>query len=60
LIMGVDRVLDMLRTVLNVTGDATVTCIIARGENALDDSIFNDPEAGSVTEIELPHKKARL
>jgi Na+/H+-dicarboxylate symporter len=53
-------VLDMLRTVLNVTGDATVTCIIARGENALDDSIFNDPEAGSVTEIELPHKKARL
>jgi Na+/H+-dicarboxylate symporter len=60
LIMGVDRVLDMLRTVVNITGDATVTCIIARGENALDDSIFNDPEAGSVTEIELPHKKARL
>lgn len=60
LIMGVDRVLDMLRTVVNITGDATVTCIIARGENALDESIFNDPEAGDITEIELPHKKTRL
>lgn len=32
LILGVDRLLDMLRTVVNVTGDAAVTCIVARGE----------------------------
>jgi len=56
LIMGVDRLLDMMRTVVNITGDATVTCIVARGENTLDDSIFNDPEAGVIADIHLPHK----
>lgn len=57
LILGVDRILDMLRTVVNVTGDATVTCIVARGENEIDEKVFNDLEAGIITEIELPHKK---
>ncbi|MBE0437580.1 MAG: dicarboxylate/amino acid:cation symporter [Methylomicrobium sp.] len=33
LILGVDRLLDMLRTVVNVTGDAAVTCIVAKGEH---------------------------
>ncbi len=56
LILGVDRILDMVRTVVNVTGDATVTCIVARGENGIDDAIFNNPEAGTITNIELPHK----
>lgn len=60
LIMGVDRVLDMMRTVVNITGDAVVTCIIAQGENALDGGVFNDPKAGVITEIELPHKKTHL
>jgi len=58
LILGVDRLLDMLRTAVNITGDATVTCIVARGENTLDDSVFNDPEAGVISEINLPHKPA--
>ena len=35
LILGVDRPLDMCRTVLNVTGDATIATVIASGENAL-------------------------
>jgi len=56
LILGVDRLLDMMRTVVNVTGDATVTCIVARGENNIDDIVFNDPEAGSIADIHLPHK----
>lgn len=56
LILGVDRLLDMLRTVVNITGDATVTCIIARGEQTVDDSIFNNPEAGIRHEMPLPHK----
>lgn len=56
LILGVDRLLDMVRTAVNVTGDATVTCIVARGENEIDDAIYNDPEAGVITEVELPHK----
>ncbi|MFT4569206.1 MAG: Na+/H+-dicarboxylate symporter [Hyphomicrobiaceae bacterium] len=32
LIIGVDRLLDMLRTAVNVLGDAAVTCIVARFE----------------------------
>jgi Na+/H+-dicarboxylate symporter len=36
LILGVDRILDMCRTVVNVTGDSTVTTIIAASENQLD------------------------
>jgi proton glutamate symport protein len=35
LILGVDRILDMCRTVLNVTGDAVVAVIIAKQEGVL-------------------------
>ncbi|NND71720.1 MAG: dicarboxylate/amino acid:cation symporter [Rhodothermales bacterium] len=36
LILGVDRILDMLRTVVNVTGDATVATVVAASEGQLD------------------------
>ena len=48
LIIGVDRLLDMMRTACNVTGDCAVTCIIAKGEGALDRIRYDDPRAGSV------------
>ncbi len=35
LILGVDRILDMMRTVVNVTGDATVANIVAASEGQL-------------------------
>jgi len=35
LILGVDRPLDMLRTVANVTGDVTVASIVAKSENEI-------------------------
>ena len=35
LIFGVDRILDMLRTATNVTGDATVATIVAASEGQL-------------------------
>ena len=35
LIFAIDRPLDMCRTVVNVTGDATVSTIIAKGEGEL-------------------------
>jgi len=41
LILGVDRLLDMVRTAVNVTGDATVTVIVARGEDEINLSVFN-------------------
>jgi len=34
-VAGIDRPLDMLRTVCNVTGDAAVTTVIASGEGQL-------------------------
>ena len=50
LILGVDRLLDMMRTVVNITGDATVSSIIARSEGKFDDVVFADPDAGLVFE----------
>ena len=58
LIMGVDRLLDMMRTAVNVTGDAAITTIVAKSEGSLDETIFYDPEAGNVEEIHLPHRSA--
>jgi Na+/H+-dicarboxylate symporter len=44
IILAVDRVLDMVRTSVNVTGDAAIACIVAKSENQLDEEIFNsDP-----------------
>ncbi len=48
LIIGIDRLLDMLRTSVNVLGDGTVATIVARSEDDLDMEIFNDPDAGRV------------
>ncbi len=55
LIMGVDRLLDMMRTAVNVTGDAAVTTIVARSENSIDMATYNDPNAGIIEEVHLPH-----
>ena len=41
LILAVDRILDMMRTSVNVCGDAAVSCIVAKSENELDEKIFN-------------------
>jgi len=46
LIIGIDRLLDMLRTAINVAGDAAVTCFVARSEGALDREVFWDPPQG--------------
>ena len=48
LIIGVDRLLDMMRTSVNVTGDGTVATVVAKSEGLLDEAIFNDPDAGAV------------
>lgn len=42
LILGVDRLLDMLRTAVNVTGDAVVSTVVAKSEGMLDESIYQD------------------
>ena len=50
LIIGVDRLLDMLRTVVNVTGDGTVATIVAKTEGQLDLETLQNPTAGAVAE----------
>ncbi len=50
LIIGVDRLLDMMRTAVNVTGDGTVATVIARSEGQFDEAVFADPEAGRVVD----------
>ena len=45
LILGVDRLLDMVRTAVNVTGDATVSTVVAYHEGQLDEVVFNDSDA---------------
>ena len=50
LIIGVDRLLDMLRTVVNVTGDGTVATIVAKSEDQLDMDTLQNPTAGTDAE----------
>jgi Na+/H+-dicarboxylate symporter len=38
----VDRLLDMVRTAVNITGDATVSTIVANSENLLDKSRYDN------------------
>lgn len=54
LIIGVDRLLDMVRTAVNITGDAAITTIIARSEDSIDMTTFNNPDAGHSKEVTLP------
>jgi len=59
LIMGVDRLLDMIRTAVNITGDSAVSIIVAKSEGALDESRFNNPAAGEKEEeVKLSRQEA--
>ena len=40
MIMGIDRILDMTRTAVNITGDAVCTTIVAHQNKALDKNVF--------------------
>ncbi len=42
ILLSIDRLLDMLRTVVNITGDAAMTCIIGKSEGKMDLSRFED------------------
>lgn len=43
LIAGIDRILDMARTTVNVAGDLMTTTLVGRSENELDVEIYNSP-----------------
>lgn len=46
LIMGIDRILDMARTAVNITGDAVCTTIIAHQDDAVEREVFEHSIAG--------------
>ena len=52
LIIGVDRLLDMVRTVVNITGDATASVIVSRSEKQFDEDVFFNPNADLQPEAE--------
>lgn len=45
IILGVDRLIDMTRTAVNVTGDVVVACIVARSEGLLDEAAYRNGNA---------------
>lgn len=58
LIIGVDRLLDMTRTAVNVTGDSMVSIVVAKSEQQFDNDMFLNETAGSkIEEIDFHHLK---
>ena len=41
MIIGIDRLLDMMRTVVNVTGDLAVATVVAKSEGELEAEAYN-------------------
>ncbi|MCW8125456.1 dicarboxylate/amino acid:cation symporter [Microbulbifer halophilus] len=50
IVMGVDRLLDMVRTAVNITGDAVVSTVVAKSEGAVSEEIFYDRNYNSVAD----------
>ncbi|SHM34391.1 dicarboxylate/amino acid:cation symporter [Vreelandella subglaciescola] len=42
-IAGIDRILDMARTSVNVAGDLMVTTLVGKSEGELDEDVYNGP-----------------
>ena len=42
IIAGIDRILDMARTTVNVTGDAMVAVLVAKSEGELNEAVYNE------------------
>lgn len=59
LILGVDRLLDMTRTAVNVTGDCMVSCVVATSEKEFNYDVFEDDNAGEKSEeVDFHHLKS--
>jgi DAACS family dicarboxylate/amino acid:cation (Na+ or H+) symporter len=53
LVYGVDRIREMVSTMVNVMGDAVVAVYVAKTEGELDEEQYNEEELAYVEEIEL-------
>jgi Na+/H+-dicarboxylate symporter len=61
IILAVDRIVDMMRTVVNITGDAVVTTIVGQRVGKLDRAVFDDAQAGVIdpSRLEIDHAAER-
>ena len=50
IIAGIDRILDMARTTVNVCGDMMVSLLVAKSENELDKDIYNQGTTNQINE----------
>ena len=41
-ILGIDRILDMVRTTVNITGDSAITLIVDKTEGGLNEHVYYD------------------
>jgi Na+/H+-dicarboxylate symporter len=44
LIAGIDRILDMMRTTVNITGDSVITMLVDKSEGTFDRALYQDME----------------
>jgi len=56
LVAGIDRILDMARTTVNVTGDLMVSLLIGKSEGELNQQIYNGEQAYQAPEQEVAAK----
>ncbi|MBU6140548.1 MAG: dicarboxylate/amino acid:cation symporter [Proteobacteria bacterium] len=42
ILLGIDRILDMIRTTINITGDSAITLIVDKSEGGLNEKIYHD------------------
>ena len=56
LIMGVDRLLDMMRTAVYVIGFAMISTVLACSADTISMAIFSDAASGHVDELHLSHE----
>lgn len=57
IILAIDRFIDMLRTSVNVAGNAVIACIIGRSEHGIDPRIYNSNSESFVKKPEETHEK---
>ena len=59
-IAGIDRILDMARTALNVTGDCAVAVVVAKSEGELDQTAYNTPHVMDTPTLEELRHEAEV
>ncbi|MEI6730165.1 MAG: cation:dicarboxylase symporter family transporter, partial [Pseudomonadota bacterium] len=42
IILGIDRILDMMRTTVNITGDSVITMLVDKSEGTFDENTYHD------------------